>query len=72
VDVAALTIEENSEIKVVQCLMEKLQLQGVILSLDALHTQKTLSMIADRGNDYLVAVERNHGRLYEYLQSTVQ
>jgi len=40
VDLAALTSEENSEIKVVQCLIEKLKLQGAILSLDALHAQK--------------------------------
>ena len=40
VDLAALSCEENSEIKVVQCLIEKLKLRGAILSLDALHAQK--------------------------------
>jgi hypothetical protein len=37
---AALTVVDNSELKVVQYLLEKLQLSGVLLSLDALHTQK--------------------------------
>lgn len=40
VALAALSETENSEIKVVQCLIEKLQLQGVVLTLDALHTPK--------------------------------
>jgi hypothetical protein len=37
---AALTVADNSELKVVQYLLEKLQLSGVLLSLDALHAQK--------------------------------
>jgi len=42
VDVAALTCTKNSEIKVVQCLIETLKLEGAIVSLDALHTQKNI------------------------------
>lgn len=42
VDVAALTCEENSEIKVVQCLIKTLKLEGALVSLDALHTQKNI------------------------------
>ena len=40
VDLAALTTAENSELKVVQYLLEKLHLSGVVFSLDALHAQK--------------------------------
>lgn len=40
VDLAALTTAENSELKVVQYLLEKLHLTGVVFSLDALHAQK--------------------------------
>lgn len=40
VDLAPLTTAENSELKVVQYLLEKLHLSGVIFSLDALHAQK--------------------------------
>lgn len=42
VDVAALTCDENSEIKVVQRLIETLKLDGAIVSLDALHAQKNI------------------------------
>jgi len=34
--------------------------------------KKTLSMILESGNDYLVAVKGNQGKLYEHLQSIVQ
>jgi hypothetical protein len=40
VDLAALTETDNSEIKVAQYLIEKLQLKGAILTLDAMHAQK--------------------------------
>ena len=40
VDLAALKEGENSELKVVQYLLEKLKLKGAVLSLDALHAQK--------------------------------
>jgi hypothetical protein len=40
VDLAALTTAENCELKVVQYLLEKLHLSGVVFSLDALHAQK--------------------------------
>jgi hypothetical protein len=40
VDLAALTTTETSELKVVQYLLEKLHLTGVVLPLDALHAQK--------------------------------
>jgi hypothetical protein len=40
VDVAALTTTDNSELKVVQYLLEKLHLTGIVFSLDALHAQK--------------------------------
>ena len=40
VDLAPLTTAENSELKVVQYLLEKLHLSGVVFSLDALHAQK--------------------------------
>lgn len=40
VDLAALSETDNSEIKVVQYLIDKLQLKGALLTLDALHAQK--------------------------------
>lgn len=43
---AALSEQDNSEIKVVQTLLETLKLDGLIITLDALHTQKNTSMCA--------------------------
>lgn len=40
VELAALREGENSELKVVQYLLEKLKLKGAVLTLDALHAQK--------------------------------
>jgi hypothetical protein len=40
VDLASLSETENSELSVVQYLIEKLQLEGAVLSLDALHAPK--------------------------------
>lgn len=37
IDVAVLTCEENSKIKVMQCLIESLKLEGTIVFLDAPH-----------------------------------
>ncbi|KAI9135304.1 ISAs1 family transposase [Acaryochloris sp. CCMEE 5410] len=65
----ALTQEDNSEIKVVQALLETLQLDGLLITMDALHAQKTLEKIVASGNDYLVAVKSNQGRLYDHLQT---
>ena len=39
----ALTQEDNSEIKVVQALLETLQLDGLLITMDALHAQKNTS-----------------------------
>ena len=43
VDLAGLSETENSELKVVQYLLEKLKLTGAILTLDAAHAQKNTS-----------------------------
>lgn len=37
---AALTQQDNSEIKVVQTLLESLQIDGLLITMDALHAQK--------------------------------
>jgi hypothetical protein len=40
IDLAALSVTDNSELKVAQYLIEKLKLEGAVVSLDALHAQK--------------------------------
>ena len=39
----AITQEDNSEIKVVQALLETLQLDGLLITMDALHAQKNIA-----------------------------
>jgi hypothetical protein len=39
----ALTWQKNSEIKVVQTLLEKLQVDGLLITMDALHAQKNIA-----------------------------
>ena len=43
---AALTQEDNGELKVVQYLIEKLQLTNALLTFDALHAQKNVGISA--------------------------
>ena len=40
-------------------LLDNLKLKDVVFSFDALHTQKTLQLIVEQGNDYLVSVKGN-------------
>lgn len=42
----ALTEEENSEITVVQSLLEALELEGLMITMDALHAQKNTALCA--------------------------
>lgn len=63
----------ESEISVVQRLLEQLHLSGVIFTLDALHTQKkTLNLIIEQGNDYVVGVKGNQPKLMQAIQQTAQ
>ena len=63
----------ESEISVVQRLLEQLHLSGVVFTLDALHTQKkTLRLIVEQGNDYVVGVKGNQPKLMQAIQQTAQ
>lgn len=60
---------QESEIKVVYDLLEQLQLSGVTLSFDALHAQKkTVELMIEQGNDYVIQVKANQKKLYQQLQ----
>lgn len=66
---AAFNNHHQSEIEGVYQLLEKLQLSGVTLSLDALHAQKkTVALIHQQGNDYVIGVKANQKKLYEQLR----
>ncbi len=63
----------ESEISVVRDLIELLDLTGVVFTFDALHCQKkTLSAIAESGNDYLVKVKANQPKLYQTNRNSIE
>lgn len=59
---------KTSEIATVQTLLGQLDLEGMCFSLGALHTQKNVQQIIEQGNDYLITVKANQGKLFEALQ----
>jgi predicted transposase YbfD/YdcC len=69
--VVAQTVFDNgqeSEINAVYALLEQLEVTGVTFSLDALHAQKkTVELIIDQGNDYVIQVKANQKTLHQQL-----
>jgi predicted transposase YbfD/YdcC len=65
--IAEVTVQVGSnEIKAVPALLEQLELEGTVVSLDAMGAQKeTLDQIRAGGADYLVALKGNQGRLHQ-------
>ncbi len=64
---------QQSEIEVVYQLLERLQLKGVTVSMDALHAQKkTVELLHTQGNDYVISVKANQRKLYAQLQQSAQ
>lgn len=61
--------DKSNEITAIPHLLSALELEGCIVTLDALHTQKeTAIAIRQRKADYLLPVKGNQGTLYEDLQ----
>ncbi len=53
-----------------QQLLEQLQLTGVCISLDALHAQKkTVELIIEQGNNFLITVKKNQPKLHSALET---
>jgi predicted transposase YbfD/YdcC len=64
---------QESEINVVYQLLEQLQISGITVSLDALHAQKkTVDLIIQQGNDYVIQVKANQKNLHHQLQQQAQ
>ncbi len=62
---------KSNEITAVPALLRLLDLNGTIVTLDALNCQTTIAQqIVDGGADYILALKGNHPRLYEEVQST--
>ena len=60
------TDEKSNEITAIPQLLEMLELNGCIVTIDAMGCQKEIAQgILDRGADYVLAVKKNQGRLYE-------
>lgn len=64
------TVESTSnEIKAVPALLKLLDLEGTLVSLDAMGCQKdTTDLIVEGGGDYLVALKGNQGTLHQAAQ----
>ena len=60
------TEEKSNEITAIPRLLQLLELNGCIVTIDAMGCQKEIAQgIMDRGADYLLAVKENQGRLYQ-------
>ena len=46
-------------------MLEALNLEGVVFTLDALHWQKTTKLIVEGGNDYVITVKGNQRKTIE-------
>lgn len=61
--------QHQSELEVVQQLLEVLHLEGHIVTLDALHAKKNNCGILEQGNDFVIALKDNQGKLMQALLS---
>ena len=60
------TEEKSNEITAIPRLLEMLELNGCIVSIDAMGCQKEIARgILERRADYLLAVKGNQGQLYQ-------
>lgn len=60
---------KDSEIKVLQNMVGKLQISKALFTMDALHCQKnTVKTIIDSGNDYLITVKKNQPTLHKAIE----
>ncbi len=63
--------DKKSEIPVVKQLIDELDLEGVVFTIDALHCQKeTTKTIVKNRNDYVIGVKGNQKKLYEQIKKT--
>ena len=67
VSLGQVTVDSKSnEIPAVRELIDMLNIEGAVLSMDAMHCQKdTVEKIIDNGGDYVVQLKRNQGNFYE-------
>jgi predicted transposase YbfD/YdcC len=62
--------EKSNEITAIPELLKILELKGAIVTLDAMGSQKTIAGdIIDRGADYVLALKKNHGDLFDDVET---
>lgn len=62
--------EKTNEIPVLQEMLKQLVIEGKILTMDAMHTQReTAEIIVEKGADYVMVVKENQGNLLEEIQT---
>ena len=60
------TAEKSNEITAIPQLLQMLELQGCIVTIDAMGCQQEIAQgILDRGAGYVLALKENQGQLYE-------
>jgi predicted transposase YbfD/YdcC len=66
-------VKEGHELSTARELIECVDLQGVTLTLDALHCQaETVKVIVESENDYVVGVKGNQAKLFEQVQQNCE
>jgi predicted transposase YbfD/YdcC len=72
--VGQLAVEEgSSELKTVPKLLDMMEISGAIITLDALHTQKsTVKKIREKEADYVLTVKGNQPKLYGLINQTFE
>lgn len=64
------TEEKSNEITAVPMLLDLLNIEGAVVTLDAMHCQrKTVAKIRDRKADYLITVKKNQRNLFQQVAS---
>jgi len=64
---------KKSEINTVRNLIKQLDLEGITLTLDALHCQKeTVKMIIKSKNDYIIGVKGNQKNLHKQIKENIE
>jgi len=62
--------EKSNEITAIPDLLDMLDLRGTIITIDAMGTQKAIAKkIQDRGGDYILALKKNQGNMYEEVET---
>jgi predicted transposase YbfD/YdcC len=62
--------EKSNEITAIPELLEMLELSGAIITIDAMGCQKEIaSKIASKSANYVLALKKNHGNLYEDIET---